>query len=130
MTNRDFTILVLDDEADIGMMIRIMLEHKGYSVLVADRAGKALTMLDEKKVHLVIMDMLLSGVNGVDICSELKKNPTTASIPIIMISAHPNAKQICLDAGANEFIAKPFDMAELFSKIEMLLGQGERASFS
>src|SRR5437773_5814522 len=101
-------ILVLDDDPDIGIMIKIMLEYKGYSVILTDRADKAEDMISTDGINLLIMDMLLSGTNGTDVCMALKQNSLTASIPIMMISAHPNAKQICLDAGADDFISKPF----------------------
>jgi DNA-binding response OmpR family regulator len=114
-------ILVLDDDPDIGIMIKIMLEYKGYSVILADRAEKAEGIIKAEDISLLIMDMLLSGVNGTDICTELKKNPLTASIPIMMISAHPNAKEICMDAGADDFISKPFDMPDILSKISRLM---------
>ena len=114
-------ILVLDDDPDIGIMIKIMLEYKGYSVILADRAEKAEEIIKADDISLLIMDMLLSGANGTDICTELKKNPLTASIPIMMISAHPNAKQICMDAGADDFISKPFDMPDILSKISRLI---------
>jgi DNA-binding response OmpR family regulator len=110
-------ILVLDDDPDIGIMIKLMLEYHGYAVLVTQRAEKATLLIANEDFDLLIMDMLLSGVNGIDICSRLKKNSTTVQLPVIMISAHPNAKEICINAGANDFIAKPFDMDELLSKI-------------
>jgi len=78
-------------------------------------------VLSKGDVDLIIMDMLLSGVNGTDLCVDLKKNPATSRIPVIMISAHPNAKEICLEAGADEFISKPFDMNDILSKIDGLL---------
>jgi DNA-binding response OmpR family regulator len=121
MTAKIHTILVLDDDPDIGTMIRIMLQYKGYEVYLADRADKAAELLRNHQFDLMIMDMLLSGVNGTDICETMKKDPATAHIPIIMISAHPNAKQVIMAAGADDFIAKPFDMQDLFSKIETLL---------
>jgi DNA-binding response OmpR family regulator len=65
--------------------------------------------------------MLLSGVNGTDLCAEFKKDSSIAHIPVIMISAHPNAKEICLQAGADEFISKPFDMQDILSKIDRLI---------
>jgi DNA-binding response OmpR family regulator len=114
-------ILVLDDDADIGTMIKMMLEYKGYSVTVSDRAESAQETMRSGDVDLVIMDMLLSGVNGTDLCREFKKDKATSTIPIIMISAHPNAKEICLQAGADEFISKPFDMNDILSKIDRLL---------
>jgi DNA-binding response OmpR family regulator len=110
-------ILVLDDDPDIGIMIKLMLEYHGYAVLVTQRAEKATLLIANEDFDLLIMDMLLSGVNGIDICTRLKKDNTTAQLPVIMISAHPNAKEICMNAGANDFIAKPFDMDELLSKI-------------
>ncbi|HKB45081.1 MAG TPA: response regulator [Chitinophagaceae bacterium] len=117
-TNR---ILVLDDDPDIGIMIKIMLEYKGYSVILTDRADKAADIIREDDINLLIMDMLLSGVNGTDVCTELKQNSLTSSIPIMMISAHPNAKRICMDAGADDFISKPFDMQDLVGKIDQLI---------
>jgi len=117
-------ILVLDDDADIGTMIKMMLEYKGYPVTVSDRAESAQEIMTNGDIGLVIMDMLLSGVNGTDLCMEFKKDSATSHIPIIMISAHPNAKEICLQAGADEFISKPFDMNDILSKIDRLLKKG------
>lgn len=119
--NTKTKILVLDDDTDIGTMIKMMLEYKGYAVTVSDRADHASDVLQNEGIDLIIMDMLLSGVNGVDLCAEMKTNPSTAHIPIIMISAHPNAKEICLEAGADEFISKPFDMQDILSKIDHLV---------
>ena len=121
--NKNARILVLDDDPDIGTMIKMMLEYKGYRVIVSDRADLAQQALNTGGVDLIIMDMLLSGVNGTDLCIDLKKNPSTSHIPVIMISAHPNAKEICLQAGADEFISKPFDMNDILSKIDRLLNE-------
>jgi DNA-binding response OmpR family regulator len=123
-------ILVVDDDPDIGTMIKMMLEYKGYSVVVVDRGEKVFEALARQNIRLIIMDMLLSGVNGTDICTSIKKNPVTSSVPLIMISAHPNAKDICLQAGADDFIAKPFEMDDLLSKIGRLIAanEGKRAS--
>ncbi len=111
----------MDDDPDIGTMIKMMLEYKGYAVTVSDRAEQAEEVLRNNNIDLIIMDMLLSGVNGTDICTELKENNATAHIPIMMISAHPNAKEICLQAGADEFISKPFDMQDILLKINRLV---------
>jgi DNA-binding response OmpR family regulator len=119
--NKSARILVIDDDPDIGIMIKMMLEYKGYSVSVAVRADQAEEMLEDESFDLLIMDMLLSGTNGIDLCSDLKKNGKTAHLPVIMISAHPNAKEICIQAGADEFISKPFDMQEILSKIQQLV---------
>ncbi len=119
--NKKTRILVLDDDPDIGTMIKMMLEYKGYTVTVSDRAESVREALRNNNIDLVIMDMLLSGVNGTDVCTDLKKNSSTSHIPVMMISAHPNAKEICLQAGADEFISKPFDMYDILSKIDRLV---------
>lgn len=119
-------ILVLDDDADIGMMIKMMLEYKGYAVTVSERADQAAEVLDNNGADLIIMDMLLSGANGTDLCGELKRDPATSHIPVIMISAHPNAKEICLQAGADEFISKPFDMQDILLKIDRLINAANK----
>ena len=111
------SILVVDDDADISMMLKMMLEYKGYRVFTAARAEDILTIISQQKVRLIIMDMLLSGINGTDICAQLKTEESKRHIPILMISAHPNAKELCMNAGANNFISKPFDINDLIQGI-------------
>ncbi len=117
------TILVVEDDPDIGMMLKMMLEYKGYAVTVSERAEQANDVLHNKEVDLIIMDMLLSGANGIDICAQLKKDSATAHLPVIMISAHPNAREICLGAGADDFIEKPFEMDGLLNKVNSLISK-------
>jgi two-component system alkaline phosphatase synthesis response regulator PhoP len=119
MSDRITTILVVDDDPDISMMLRLMLEYKGYTVKTADRQEDIYRVLDSHSIDLIIMDMLLSGVNGTDICQSLKQNKEYGRVPLMMISAHPNAKDICQEAGADDFISKPFDMQDILSKIEL-----------
>jgi DNA-binding response OmpR family regulator len=116
-------ILVIDDDPDIGTMIKMMLEYKGYTVTVSDRADHAEEFLRNNTIDLVIMDMLLSGVNGTDVCAGLKESSITSHIPVVMISAHPNAREVCLQAGADDFISKPFDMQDMLSKIHYLINK-------
>ena len=121
MITNPHKILVVDDDPDISMMLKLMLEFKGYTVNTADKAEETHAMLRDNKIDLVIMDMLLSGVNGTDICVAIKENSNTRTVPIMMISAHPNAKEICLEAGADDFISKPFDMNDILLKISQLI---------
>lgn len=122
MENSRYKILIVDDDPDISMMLKLMLEFKGYTVNTTDRPEETHSILGENTgTDLVIMDMLLSGVNGTDICTQLKQSDITRHIPVLMISAHPNAKEICLQAGADDFISKPFDMQDILSKINSLV---------
>ncbi|MET0391864.1 MAG: response regulator [Chitinophagaceae bacterium] len=121
MNDKPYHILVVDDDPDISMMLKLMLEYKGYAVQTAERAEETVAILRSTAIDLVIMDMLLSGANGTDICAMLKRDEATRQVPIMMISAHPNAREICLQAGADEFISKPFDMQDILSKISDLI---------
>jgi DNA-binding response OmpR family regulator len=114
-------ILVVDDDPDISMMLKLMLEYKGYSVAILEKPEDTIKTLQEDTISMVIIDMLLSGVSGTDICKEIRQNYKTAGFPILMISAHPNAKEICLEAGADDFISKPFDMHDILFKIGNLV---------
>ncbi|MES2774881.1 MAG: response regulator [Bacteroidota bacterium] len=114
-------ILVIDDDPDIGLMMKMMLVYKGYMVTLLDNAGQVEETLRKNRFDLIFMDMLLSGVNGVDVCTAIKSNTDYAGIPLIMMSAHPDAQKICLLAGANDFISKPFETDDLLSKIARLL---------
>jgi DNA-binding response OmpR family regulator len=119
--NSRHKILVVDDDPDISMMLKLMLEYKGYHVIILEKAEEIIKALSENEISIVIIDMLLSGISGTDICAEIRQNQETADSPILMISAHPNAKKICLEAGADDFIAKPFDMNDILSKISSLI---------
>ncbi len=123
MNKTAYRILVIDDDPDIGIMIKMILEYSGYSVLVSDRGDQAEELIRNNHVDLLIMDMLLSGINGVDVCRRIKQMNTTSHLPVMMISAHPNARETCLEAGADDFIAKPFDMDDILSKISKLVAQ-------
>jgi DNA-binding response OmpR family regulator len=111
-------VLVIDDDPDILTMIRVMLEYNNYQVVVAENEEETFDQLRNNKVDLVIMDMLLSGIDGTDICFKIRKDPDAALVPVLMFSAHPHAKEICLASGANDFIAKPFEMQEMLKKVK------------
>ncbi len=113
-------ILVVDDDQEIGQMLKIMLEHKGFTVIISDRAEKIPGILSNNNVDMIILDMLIAGVKGNEVCTHLKMDAATAHYPIMMMTALPDAEKICRDAGADEFIAKPFEMKQIISKIRSL----------
>ena len=114
-------ILVLDDDPDICIMIKMVLDYYGYDAMDAENEENARKIISSNHVDLLIMDMLLSGVDGTDICRQLKQDKETSSIPILMFSAHPTAKETCLAAGADDFISKPFEMNDMMEKISFFL---------
>jgi DNA-binding response OmpR family regulator len=112
-------ILVVDDDPDILDALRFMLEDSGYEVKTTEKGEYAENLRDTNGglPDVIILDVLLSGKDGRIICQKLKSQEETKRIPIIMISAHPNAKHSVSAVGADDFMAKPFDMDELLAKI-------------
>ena len=112
-------ILVVDDDPDILDALRFLLEDAGYEVKTTEKGEYAENLPDTNGglPDVIILDVLLSGKDGRLICQKLKSQEDTKLIPIIMISAHPNAKQSVKAVGADDFLAKPFDMDELLAKI-------------
>ena len=107
-------ILVIDDNEDILFMLQAMLQLKEYKVSIKDNIENLEAFIMDLSPEIIVMDMLLCGADGRDICKRLKANLAFSYIPIIMISAHPTAKAECLEAGANYFLAKPFEMKDLY----------------
>lgn len=114
-------ILVVDDDSGIGEMLKVLLELNGYSVSVTEKPEEAEELIREKEIDLVLLDKLISGVNGTEVCARLKSNKETATVPILMMSALHEAGEKCRNAGANDFIAKPFEMDDLLEKIQGLI---------
>lgn len=117
MTNSK-KILVVDDDSGIGEMLKTLLEFYGYQVEVTEKPYETEQLILEKNIDLVLLDMLISGVNGTDVCAAIRKNEATANTPVIMMSALHDAGPKCKKAGANDFIAKPFEMELLIGKIK------------
>jgi DNA-binding response OmpR family regulator len=111
-------ILVVDDDADILDALRCVLEDAGYTVETCKDGGHAEKLADEASLpKLIILDVLLSGKDGREICRKLKTNERTKRIPIVMISAHPAAKKSVFASGADDFIPKPFDIIDLLKTV-------------
>lgn len=110
-------IFVVDDERSILEALEFMLIEEGYDVKTASK-GNALLRLNGDLPDLILLDVLLSGEDGRDIARQLKKEENTKHIPIIMISAHPNAASTIRECGADDFLPKPFDIDDLLRIVE------------
>ena len=114
-------ILIIDDNEDILYMLQAMLKLKGYKISIKENTENIELFIKNISPDIILMDMLLSGADGREVCKRLKSNPTLSYIPIVMISAHPQGKKECLEAGANFFLDKPFEMNDLFNAIDSVL---------
>lgn len=117
-------IIVADDDPAILDAIRLMLEFEGYDVECFPN-GNGLLEMDRNAPDLLLLDIWMSGTDGRDLCQQLKQQESTRDIPVIMISASHDIESSALAAGADDFLAKPFDINDLLDKIEKNIAAAE-----
>ncbi|HSX09035.1 MAG TPA: response regulator [Candidatus Saccharimonadales bacterium] len=120
ISDQDNVIVVADDDPAILDAMKMILESYNYKVeTVSD--GSVLPKLMTIKPKLLFLDIRMSGVNGKDVCRELKEIDETKDIPVVMISASCDLIKIVKEAGADDFLEKPFEMNDLLSKVNKYL---------
>jgi DNA-binding response OmpR family regulator len=123
MAKESIDVLVIDDDQDICIMVGAILKFAGYKVQQVSVIDKLPSIFETVEPRLILMDMLLSGNDGRDICRQLKANDEQKDITVIMMSAHPDAEKSCREAGADDFLAKPFDVDHFLGKVHRLLNE-------
>jgi len=120
-------ILIVDDEKDIVDLVAYNLEKEGYETLKALDGEKALQMVRTRIPDLVILDLMLPGIQGLEVCKRIRKVPETAAIPIIMLTAKGEEidKVLGLEVGADDYITKPFSVKELLARVKAVLRRSE-----
>ncbi|MFH0772274.1 MAG: response regulator, partial [Candidatus Omnitrophota bacterium] len=116
-------ILVIDDEADLCATIKAQLEASGFNILAALSGQEGLDKVKDYKPDLVILDLMMPLMDGFEVCSRLKKDPQTSSIPIVVLTAleHDDAAKKALSAGAEGYLVKPFEQDALLFTIREFL---------
>jgi DNA-binding response OmpR family regulator len=120
-------ILLIDDDPDVIMVLQLLLKKKGYEVATAAREEEAYQQVKSFNPDLIVLDVLLSGVDGRTVCKKLKNTPESKHIPIIMFSAHPGAQKNMQEFGADDFLPKPFESHKLLERIEAQLAKRTQA---
>ena len=110
-------ILVADDDPAILDALKMMLEISDYEVETIAN-GAVISNIKQSRPQLLLLDIWMSGTDGREICKEMKARKETRNIPVIMISASRDVEKSTKEAGANDFLAKPFEMTDLLNKIE------------
>jgi len=120
-------LLLIEDEEDIAALIKLQAEISGYKLHVEVDGLNGLLAVQREKPDLVILDIMLPGQNGLDVCRKLKNSPDTKDIPVIMISAKSEEIDIVLglELGADDYVTKPFSPKVLFSRIRAVLRRGK-----
>lgn len=111
-------ILIVDDDKSILDSLSLVLQESGFNVQAIIKGEQALKAVSLNRPDLILLDVLMSGKDGREICRSLKTDDKTKNIPVIMISAHPTAFKNLEKIGADDFLAKPFELEDLLRKIE------------
>jgi len=124
------TVVVIEDEKDIRDLLRHHLEEQGFSVREVAHGGEALRTIREHQPALVILDLMLPGMPGLDICESLRSRPETLNLPVIILTAKAaEADRVRgLECGADDYVTKPFSPREFVARVKALLRRTEPAA--
>lgn len=124
------TVLVVDDEPDVVDLVRYGLGRAGHEILVAADGRSALRIARERRPDLIVLDLMLPQLSGQEVCRELKADPETANIPVLMLTAHglPGERVAGLELGADDYVSKPFSPRELVLRVGAILRRAQGAA--
>lgn len=116
-------ILVVEDDVNLRTILKMQLEKASYSVRVAEDGQQALLMIDEEIPDLVLLDVVMPGLNGYEVCHRIKSNVATANVPVIMLTSmsEQEDKVRGLAGGANDYLTKPYEVEELLVRVKNIL---------
>lgn len=125
-------ILLVDDESPIRLLVSAILRQKGYRILMAQDGVAAITIAQREHPELVILDFLMPGMVGADVCRIIKQGRTTSQIKVVILTAVIDraTRQLAKAAGADAYLTKPFVMEELLELVEGVLGSPAQLSLS
>jgi two-component system phosphate regulon response regulator PhoB len=118
-------ILVADDDMDIRDLVAFKLEQAGFDVTAVDNGLAALTAARLEPPDLVVLDVMMPGMSGIDVCRELRNDRSTSGLPIILLTARAQEGdvEVGFGAGADDYIVKPFSPRELVTRVEAVLAR-------
>ncbi|HSR66692.1 MAG TPA: response regulator [Acidobacteriota bacterium] len=119
-------VVVIEDENDILEMIQYNLKREGYSVLTSTNGEEGLEVARRENPDVVLLDLMLPGRDGIEVCKRLKSDPLTRSIPVIMVTAKGEESEVVLGlgVGADDYVTKPFSPKELMARVRAVLRRG------
>jgi len=123
-------IFIVEDELDFLSTLRERLEFEGFVVATAVDGEEALRKIPEEKPDLILLDIMLPEMNGYQVCRELKSNPETKTIPVVVVTAksQESDKFWAKETGADDYLTKPFEMEELLQKIQDNLQEDKKTA--
>lgn len=117
-------LLIVDDDKDLLTVVKSLLQKKGFDVFIHSEAENIAEAVRSYEPQLILLDVFLAGVDGLEVCKRLKAAPYSRHIPVIIFSAYPRVAETAIyEFGANDFIAKPFEVNDLVRKIHKVLSK-------
>jgi len=118
-------ILIVDDEPNVVVSLQFLMEQQGYKVMAAERGEDALDLIYHYKPDLVLLDIMLPGIDGYEVCEIVRLNPDYRDIKIIFLTARGREEEIArgMSLGADAYITKPFSNADLVAQVKTILGK-------
>jgi two-component system, OmpR family, phosphate regulon response regulator PhoB len=116
-------VLVIDDDKDFQTILKVTLNRSGFKVRSLFDGEIAQTLKEKPFPDIILLDVDLPYANGVEVGKQLKSNASTKDIPVIMVSANPYVDELCKEAGANDYVQKPFTIKALIQKVEDRLAE-------
>jgi adenylate cyclase len=115
------TVLAVDDQPTNLRLLDAVLTPRGHRVVTAQSGADALTLLETEDIDIVLLDILMPGMDGYEVCRRIRSTPATEFLPVVMITASGNEQRLAaLEAGADDFVTKPFDKSELLARVASL----------
>ncbi len=120
-------VLLIDDDEMLRKMTGILLSKQGFEVIAVENGAKGLQQLKVMLPDIILMDVMMPDMDGFTACREIRANPATAHIPIIMLTALDNAENKVkgFEGGADDYLSKPFEIAELTAQIKLITSRAE-----
>lgn len=120
---KTYQILMVDDDRKILLLLQNLLEDNGYAVRTAERGKAALAAVLADRPDLILLDILLPDMDGMEVCGQLRDNPVTRNIPVIFLTAHDTTARIeqAMNVGASDILGKPVDTGDLLVRIRAML---------
>jgi two-component system phosphate regulon response regulator PhoB len=124
MANR---VLIVEDERDLSRVVAYNFQKEGFDVVVAFNGEQALRAVKEERFDLVLLDLMLPDISGIEVCKKLKANPQTAQIPVVMVTAKGEEvdRIVGFELGADDYVVKPFSVRELILRVRSILRRAD-----
>jgi two-component system, OmpR family, alkaline phosphatase synthesis response regulator PhoP len=126
------TILVIDDEKDLIELVRYNLEREGFDVLAATDGRTGLELAERRRPDVIVLDLMMPGVDGLEVCRQLRKNDRTSDVLVLMLTAKAGESDrvVGLELGADDYVTKPFSPRELVARVKALVRRASRGEES